>query len=364
MEDLEDLYENAPCGYLSLTPQGLIAKSNATLSGWLGIPSEQLIGKRLRDLLNVAGSIFYETHFAPLLRMQGFFHEVALDFVTSDGTLLPVLANATEKRNDAGDLLFTRVTLFQATKRRRYERELVEAEEAARRLGKLREQFIAVLGHDLRNPVAALHAGINMLRREPLSKKSLQLTEVMQGSLARISELIDNVMDLARSQSGTGINLSRDANAPLEPVLRQVINELAAAHPDCTIEDEIMLEEPIHCDRKRMAQLVSNLLSNAITHGASDHPVRFRASTSGGELILTFANRGDPIPDEVMSHLFQPFFRGRTSTSQQGLGLGLHIASEIARAHGGSLDVQSSSDEVLFTFRMPLIWHEGPVGVR
>ncbi|MBU0583470.1 MAG: PAS domain-containing sensor histidine kinase [Alphaproteobacteria bacterium] len=354
VEDLNDLYENAPCGYLSLNPQGLIVKSNATLSSWLGFPTDQLVGKRLRDLLNVAGSIFYETHFAPLLRMQGFFNEVALDLVTADGGLLPVLANAVEKRDAVGALVFTRVTLFQATKRRRYERELVDAQEAERKLGKLRDQFIAVLGHDLRNPVAALNAGVQMLLKEPQSERSLHVIGLMQGSLARVSELIDNVMDLARSQSGGGIRLSRDASAPLGPVLHQVIEELEAAHPQRSIEAEINLTEPVDCDRRRIAQLVSNLLSNAITHGASDRPVRLHAETTGKELVLAIANHGEPIPEEVRSHLFQPFFRGSTSSSQQGLGLGLHIASEIARAHAGSLGVQSLEDEVRFTFRMPL----------
>ena len=80
--------ENAPCGYLSMQADGRIIKSNKTLSTWIGVPAEQLIGKRLRDLLNTAGRIFYETHFAPLLRMQGYFNEVALDLVTSEGTPL------------------------------------------------------------------------------------------------------------------------------------------------------------------------------------------------------------------------------------------------------------------------------------
>ncbi len=354
VEDLNDLYENAPCGYLSLNPRGLIVKSNATLSSWLGVPAEQLVGKRLRDLLNVAGSIFYETHFAPLLRMQGFFNEVALDLVTADGSVLPVLANAVEKRDADGALLFTRVTLFQATKRRRYERELVDAQAAERKLGKLRDQFIAVLGHDLRNPVAALNAGVQMLLKQPQSDRSLHVIGLMQGSLSRVAELIDNVMDLARSQSGGGIRLARDAKEPLAPVLRQVIEELEAAHPRCAIEAEIALGEPVDCDRRRIAQLVSNLLSNAITHGASGQPVRLHAGTTGGELQIWVANRGEPIPEEVMAHLFQPFFRGSTRSDQQGLGLGLHIASEIARAHGGSLDVQSVNEEVRFTFRMPL----------
>lgn len=98
IEDLEDLYENAPCGYLSLDPGGRIFKVNKTLCNWVGYAPEHLLGKRLGDLLNIAGRMFYETHIAPLLRMQGFFNEVALDLVSQNGDRLPVIANATERR--------------------------------------------------------------------------------------------------------------------------------------------------------------------------------------------------------------------------------------------------------------------------
>ena len=98
IEDLEDLYENAPCGYLSLDPRGRIFKVNKTLCDWIGYAPEQMLGKRLGDLLNIAGRMFYETHIAPLLRMQGFFNEVALDLVTQNGDRLPVIANAAERR--------------------------------------------------------------------------------------------------------------------------------------------------------------------------------------------------------------------------------------------------------------------------
>ena len=97
-EDLDDLFENAPCGYVSIRPDGRIAKANRTLASWLGRDREQLVGRRFQDLLNIAGKVYYETHFAPLLRMQGFFHEVALDLVRQDGRALPVLVNADETR--------------------------------------------------------------------------------------------------------------------------------------------------------------------------------------------------------------------------------------------------------------------------
>ncbi|KZS49935.1 PAS domain-containing sensor histidine kinase [Rhizobium anhuiense] len=372
-EDLEDLYENAPCGYLSLQPDGRIVKVNRTLSAWIGIPVDQLLGKRLHDLLNMPGRIFYETHFAPLLRMQGFFNEVALDLVTSDGRKLPVLANAMERRAEDGALLFTRVTMFQAAERRRYERELVDARAAAdaasamvksqleleQETAELREQFIAILGHDLRNPLASIVAAARMLRKEEQTDRATKILDLMQGSVIRMSGLIDNVLDFARGQLGGGITLKRQVE-DLEPILRQVIDELRSSHPDRAIEVSIEFDGPINCDSGRIGQLVSNLLGNALTHGTPDEPVRFSAATDEQRLELWIANGGAPISSDAMTGLFQPFFKGEAGTSQRGLGLGLHIASEIARAHGGTIMVSSDDNETRFTFVMPLDFELNP----
>jgi len=134
-DDLEDLFENAPCGYLSTLANGRISRANRTFSTWTGFTSEHLVGRRFLDLLNIAGKIYYETHFAPLLRMQGSFNEVALDLVRADGKALPVLVNAVVRRDEAGGIRFIRVTVFNATDRRRYERELLEARRAAEQTG-------------------------------------------------------------------------------------------------------------------------------------------------------------------------------------------------------------------------------------
>jgi hypothetical protein len=104
---------------------------NTTLANWLGRAPAELVGYRFQDLLNIAGKIYYETHFAPLLRMQGFFHEVALDMVRSTGGPMPVLVNAVERRDDDGGVRFIRITVFNASDRRRYERELLEARRTA-----------------------------------------------------------------------------------------------------------------------------------------------------------------------------------------------------------------------------------------
>jgi serine/threonine-protein kinase RsbW len=130
-EDPADLYENAPCGYLSTLPDGRIVKVNRTFGAWTGHSTEQLLGARLQDLLSVGGQVFYETHVAPLLRMQGAVREIAVDIVRVDGSLLPCLLNAVEVRDDDGAPQLVRATLFEATARRRYERELLAAQRAA-----------------------------------------------------------------------------------------------------------------------------------------------------------------------------------------------------------------------------------------
>src|ERR1700722_8258550 len=362
-DDYRDLFENAPCGYLTIGSDGRITKVNATLTAWTGLEADKFIGRRLHQFLNMAGRIYYETHIAPLLRMQGFFNEFALDFETATGERLPVIANAAERRDADGGVLFTALVVIKAADRRRYERQLVDSRSelqkglaTERETAELREQFIAVLGHDLRNPLAAISAGARILQRSGALQqhKELRVLDMINTTVTRMSDLIDNVLDFARGRLGGGISLSRDASRPLKPVLEQVVDELRTASPHRLIETSFEITEPVNCDRTRIGQLVSNLIGNALTHGAPDQPVRVAAKTEGGELKLWVANAGEPIPPAAMEKLFEPFFRGNVRDSRQGLGLGLHIASQIAQAHGGRIDVTSTPDETRFVFSMPL----------
>jgi sigma-B regulation protein RsbU (phosphoserine phosphatase) len=362
-EDLDDLYENAPCGYMSLSPKGHVVKTNCTLADWLGYPPNELLSRSIHDLLSFGGRIAYETHLAPLLRLQGFVHEIALDLMHADGTKIPVIANATEKRGPAGEHHFTRLTLFKAIDRRTYERSLVEARVKAEAAAKseletaeLREQFIAVLGHDLRNPLAALAAGIRMLSdREQLTDRGKVLTLEMGRSVGRATALIENVLDFARGRLGGGLTLTRDRTQPLTPVLDQVVAEVRAITPERVILADFFIDKPVDCDRARIGQLAANLISNAVTHGAPGMPIEVEARTEANSFVLSVTNGGVPIPPAARAQLFQPFFRGAVRRSQHGLGLGLFIVSEIAKAHGGTVEVLSTEELTRFTFRMPLL---------
>ncbi len=222
----------------------------------------------------------------------------------------------------------------------------------ARTAAELREQFIAVLGHDLRNPLASIGAGTELLQKTPLNDKARTIVAMMSKSVARMSALINDVLDLARGRLGAGVALTRSAT-PLEPILKQVVAELQTIHPERIIDAEFQVTLPVVADRVRIGQLLSNLLGNALTYGAENEPVRVTAKTNGRfELIV--CNKGTPIPAVAMDRLFQPFSRGAVRPNQEGLGLGLYIASEIARAHGGKIEARSSPEETCFTFSMPL----------
>ncbi len=215
----------------------------------------------------------------------------------------------------------------------------------------LREQFIAILGHDLRNPLAAIDASAAVLMVLPLDQKALQVAARIKRSAGRMAGLIANLVDFARGRLGGGLPLTRTLATDLAGVLEQVVAELQSTSPDRTIIANFSLGHPVYCDSARLAQLLSNLLANALSHGAPDQPVRVEAHSDQEVFQLSVANSGQPLPESTLAHLFKPFVRAG-DRSNQGLGLGLYIASEIARAHQGELDVTSSGDETRFTFRM------------
>ncbi|WP_243455731.1 GAF domain-containing sensor histidine kinase [Sphingosinicella sp. BN140058] len=231
---------------------------------------------------------------------------------------------------------------------RRSEAALIDATHAA----ELRDQFIAVLGHDLRNPLASIEAGTRLLADAKLDGRPAKVLSLMQDSCRRMARLIDDVLDFARGRLGGGVTLRLAINGDLAAALEQVVAELRAVYPERDIRAEIEPVPTVICDAARLAQLLSNLLGNALRHGDPEQPVTVRASCRDGQFLLSVANGGAPISEERRRTLFDPFKRGGPGGRSEGLGLGLYIAAEIARAHGGTLSLGSEESATVFTFSM------------
>jgi signal transduction histidine kinase len=220
-------------------------------------------------------------------------------------------------------------------------------------LSELRERFVGVLGHDLRNPLASLQAGTKMIGRRTDDEGTLKILEMMQNSIDRMLGLVSDVMDLTRGRLGGGIKLELKAVDSLQNELMQVVNELRSTAPERTIVTDLRVAVPVKVDKNRLAQLLSNLIGNAVSHGDPESEIRVGAETRNDQFELWVENHGAPIPADILPRLFEPFSQSSDSAPHVGLGLGLYIASEIAKAHGGQLTALSTPAQTRFTLTMP-----------
>ena len=307
---------------------------------------------------NVAEDAVYRTHHTP--QMYGLQSYISVPIVLPDGRFFGTLCAIDPHPHVVNNpQIIGTFTLFAELIGHHLDVEdrIAAAEtrfEAEQTISELREQFIAVLGHDLRNPIAGIEGGRQMLTRMHDDQKSIRILRLMGESISRMNGLIDNLMDFARGRLGGGIGLQRLQDQRLEPLLAQVVNEIKAGHPEREIELRLDLSQGVDIDPARIGQMFSNLLGNAITHGAGDQPIIVEAAITDGQLQLAVANGGMPIAPATLGRLFQPFHRADKTANLKGLGLGLYIASQIAQAHHGDIDVTSDAAETRFTFRMPV----------
>jgi PAS domain S-box-containing protein len=272
-------------------------------------------------------------------------------FQRGDGTWAHVLDRGVLARDAAGRPVRMIGSMMDITERHRALERL--SEEA-----RFRERFIGILGHDLRNPLNAISLSARaMRRRTPHNSNQQQLAQRIEASAARMGTMISDILDLTRARLSGGIPLNL-AQANLATLCRQVVEELSAAWPDRYIAFDVDGRADGVWDADRLAQVVSNLVGNALEHGAQDAPVMLRCEEQDTWLVLEVHNPGSPIPAPQLATLFDPFRQAGTAREKGrrrgGLGLGLFIVREIVQAHGGSVHVSSSErDGTTFTVSLP-----------
>jgi two-component system, sensor histidine kinase and response regulator len=227
------------------------------------------------------------------------------------------------------------------------EEQLRQASESTR----LRDVFIGVLGHDLRNPLNTIQMALALLREaKDIPEHHLRTIAKVSRSTDRIHRLVADVLDFTRGQLGGGIPINAE-RANLTTICEQIVEEARTAHPNREISFTAEGDLVGWWDGPRLAQVVSNLVGNAIQHSTGD-PVSVAANSLPGHVRLAVGNPGS-MPSEIVPRLFEPFRRGTNHSS--GLGLGLYIVREIVRAHGGRVDIESTPgrDETVFVVHLP-----------
>ena len=241
-------------------------------------------------------------------------------------------------------------------------RERAEAAEATRRVEEEIERrrravdtILGIVGHDLRNPLGAVHMSAALLmKRGGLEGWQARTVERMRSSAGRMGRIIADLLSYTRTRLGTGIPIQR-RETELGELVRRVVDELRAVNPDREIE--VIAEGDLagNWDPDRLEQVASNLVSNAVDHGDPGTAVRVGLTGSADEVALTVRNAGPEMPPEMLAHLFEPFSRPPDERSRKasGLGLGLYISREIVRGHGGEITATMGNGETAVTVRLP-----------
>ena len=365
-ESAEDLYEHAPCGYLSTLPDGTIVRLNRTLLDWTGASREALLsGTKFQALLTVGSRIYYETHYAPLLRMQGFANEIALEVVRHDGRILPVMVNSRQKRDAEGTPLFNRITLFDSTDRRRYERELLLARRKAEQVAKDKADLLAMLSHDIRNPLNALMGVVQLLERGDLADPERRLVRRLRSSSEHMLDLLNHVLELSRAESGSFTLVETPFS--LHAVAGDVVStfEAAARQKGLQLRASVAPSVPSRVigDPVAMRQILTNLVGNAVKFTAEGAVVLAigtkELGTDAATVTFAVSDTGIGVAPDMIDRIFNEFTQASYETGRRfgGSGLGLTITRKLLALYGSHVDVKSAPGEgstFSFQLRMPL----------
>ena len=373
-----DLFDSAACALATTAQDGTILQANVRFSEWLGLSNAELCGRRFQDLLTMGGRIFHQTHLAPMLRMQGSVTEVKLDMLHRDGHKVTVLLNGI-KREQADSAVYD-LALFGTTDRDKYERELLnarnlaeallqektatelalkhaqaelsEAYAIAQRRAMFAEQMVAIVSHDLKNPLTAIRMASDFLNRGERTAKERQLLGHIGQSSERAQRMIADLLDFTQARVGHGITI-KAAPLDLHAVTHQAVDELRVAFPKAILEHHAIGSGNASLDADRVQQIIGNLVANSVAYGDLQRPISITSRLGDGRCEVSVHNHGAVIPEALIDVLFEPITRGTDQGSEvRSVGLGLYIVRELARVHGGDVAVSSTEqDGTRFTVR-------------
>jgi len=364
-ETAEELYENAPCGYVSFLTDGTIYNLNTTLLSWLNFTKEEVIYlKKFPDLFKIGGQIFFETHFFPLIRMQGFIQEINFDIVRKDRSSFPGLINVIEIPAKGLNPITYRATIFDITDRKKYEKELIAAKKKAEEDSHAKAEFLSTISHEIRTPLHAILGIGNLLSKTHLNEDQKEYAKILLLSSENLLGLVNNLLDLSKIEAQKVKLEMRDFNINnMVKMLQQTFRVKAAEkNIELLVEMDENVPQELTGDPIKLSQILTNLIGNAIkfTKTGSVSIIIEQLETEKNNSLLSFrvCDTGIGIPQDKLEAIFQEFSQASYDVNLEygGTGLGLTISQKLLHLHNSEMKVQSIEGQgAEFSFE---IWYK------
>jgi PAS domain S-box-containing protein len=345
---VDALIDNSPVGISLFDRERRFVRVNPVVARTTGVPAQDHIGRRISEILPAAPGQT-ETKIARVVETGETIvdEEVIAEVPTIPGGPRTWQVSLFPVARQAGRVNVVGLLSRDITARKRGELERAENLRFA-------EQFMGVLAHDLRNPLAAIRMAADKVRRRTQESSDLKALDRILSSSARMERMIGQLLELTRSRLGGGIAISR-TRGDLSQAVLAIVDELRLAYPDRQIDCDISPAVTGEWDFDRLARVVSNLVGNALVHGDPHAPVSVHVRVSGSCVRLDVHNVGPPIPETDVNAIFDPYHRRQSDRNQEGLGLGLFITKQIILAHGGTISVTSTpEDGTTFSVSLPM----------
>lgn len=353
-----DLLQTAPAAFLSFADDGTILLTNARLLQRLGYAPGELEGQHVETIFASGGRIFYHTHFFPLLKMQGHVEEIYLSLKTKSGDEIPVLANAI--RTERNGQTVNDCVMMHIRQRRRFEDELLRARKAAEQASMAKARFLSMMSHDLRTPLMAITGFAEVLlrgMRGSINDDQREDLEAIKNAGQQMMKLMTDILSFAQLESGR-VTVRLEAVRVAEAVERaETLMKLRFAEASLEyVRHACDADMAVIADAERLQQVILNLLSNAAKFTPAGGKVEVRCEHTDAQVMLHVSDTGIGIPEEKLNEIFEPFVQvAGESASRDGVGLGLSISRDLARAMRGDLTVASTVGRgSTFTITLPL----------
>jgi PAS domain S-box-containing protein len=368
------LYDRAACGLVVADQRGTILRCNETFCGWVGHTADQMVGSlRVQNLFTMGTRVFHQTHLLPLLQMQGSVAEVQIDIRHADGSVLPTLVNISRHREADSDAVFDELAFFIARDRRSYERELVLARTQAEqslaaledakkalehnrdnlaranaqlaRADRIKDDFLATLAHELRNPLAPMLQVMQILQIKELHDPQLvRFRDILRRQIHHMSDLVEDLMDVSAIGQGKielrceRLDLAEAVHTAIEtsqPLIDIKAHRLIVALPDASMM--------VDGDRRRLTQVLTNLLNNAAKYTPTRGAISVRTSAHDGYVEVRVKDSGIGIATDQLANIFTLYaqLEPGADQAQGGLGIGLALVKGLVELHGGTIEAYS-----------------------